>query len=170
MSEIVVPSNNVLLLDDNSYAVEPSCCTWTDNYTALQDADRAIDDEFPYVAMRRQSFTASFGMTTPSQEGTFTQVRLGASVRIPASPTPVGAAHVVLLIRDSLTGARSLGRWWSVPADGEWHDISETWLIHPIRGGAWDRATVGSTRWRFGIARLPQFDAVLVSRLYLVVT
>lgn len=164
MSELIVPVSNNVALDDNSYVVAPPYGSWSDNYQALQDSNRALDDGNPYVSLQRERFKASFRIGTPAAAGPFDSITQVASVKINTSV--IGEAHVALLVRDSITGERSLGRWWSVPADTLWHDLTQVWTVNPISKLAWDSSSVGASRWRFGIARLPQYDGVLVSRLY----
>jgi hypothetical protein len=157
----LAPVGNQIDRDANSYTVS-GVGSWPLNYQSLADVNRIVDGS-PYLFLDADHFQATFQYATPGSLGQFGQLNHVATVKVLSGSVP---AWVALIIRDAVTGQHQVGRWWKVPADGVYRDLVEVWLTNPFSTLPWDRDAIGSERFRFGIARLPQYGPARVTRMY----
>lgn len=156
----LAPDSNDIQKDDNGYLVS-GIADYEDNYQSLSDVNNVVDVS-PYLYMPGLEAKFSFHMTPPASLGPFTSLTHLAT----AKATSGIAGWAALQIRDAVTGVRALSRWWKIPADGLYHNMSYSWLSNPIAETAWTGSDVASNRYRFGLVRIADYSALRIARMY----
>lgn len=157
----LVPAANLLDYDDNDYTA-PGTASYATRYLGLNDPNRIIDGS-PYVLLSGDVSKGTWQYETPVDVGPFSSINHVATVKVNSGSMPGWA---VMVIRDAVTGNRELGRWWKIPADSTYYDVTQVWTVNPFTQKPFDRDSIGGGQFRFGLARLPQFGPLRVTRSY----